>query len=61
MEAGLPRGIVTFLFSDIEGSTRLLRRIGDVAAQYADEAMELATAAGDGRRRRRPPTPRRPP
>jgi class 3 adenylate cyclase len=27
--ASLPRGTVTFLFSDIEGSTGLLRRVGD--------------------------------
>ena len=26
---GLPTGMVTFLFSDIEGSTRLLQRLGD--------------------------------
>ncbi len=26
---GLPEGTVTFLFSDIEGSTRLLQRLGD--------------------------------
>ena len=30
----LPSGTVTFLFSDIEGSTGLLKRLGD--AQYAD-------------------------
>src|SRR3954452_8577462 len=29
----LPRGVVTFLFTDIEGSTRLLQRLGD---RYAD-------------------------
>jgi class 3 adenylate cyclase len=29
----LPRGTVTFLFTDIEGSTRLLRKLGD---RYAD-------------------------
>ena len=26
---GLPTGTVTFLFTDIEGSTRLLQRLGD--------------------------------
>jgi class 3 adenylate cyclase len=31
--AELPRGTVTFLFSDIEGSTRLLEQLGD---RYAD-------------------------
>ena len=30
----LPEGIVTFLFTDIEGSTRLLTELGDAA--YAD-------------------------
>jgi class 3 adenylate cyclase len=29
----LPRGVVTLLFTDIEGSTRLLQRLGD---QYGD-------------------------
>jgi class 3 adenylate cyclase len=29
----LPSGTVTFLFSDIEGSTNLLKRLGD--ASYA--------------------------
>ncbi|HYL82431.1 MAG TPA: tetratricopeptide repeat protein, partial [Candidatus Acidoferrum sp.] len=32
-----PAGTVTFLFSDIEGSTRLLQRLGE---QYADVLME---------------------
>jgi class 3 adenylate cyclase len=32
----LPRGVVTLLFSDIEGSTRLLQRLGD---QYGDALM----------------------
>jgi hypothetical protein len=27
--AGLPRGTITFLFTDIDGSTRLLGRLGD--------------------------------
>jgi class 3 adenylate cyclase len=31
--AALPTGTVTFLFTDIEGSTRLLQRLGD---RYAD-------------------------
>jgi class 3 adenylate cyclase len=29
MRAGLPTGTVTFLFTDIEGSTRLLNELGD--------------------------------
>ena len=33
--AGLPSGNVTFLFTDIEGSTRLLHELG--AEAYADE------------------------
>ena len=35
--AGLPRGTVTFLFSDIEGSTRLLEQLGD---RYSDVLRE---------------------
>ena len=34
MTAALPEGIVTFLFTDIEGSTRLLTEIGNAA--YAE-------------------------
>ena len=37
MDAGLPRGTVTFLFSDIEGSTELSRRHG---AAYGDMRAE---------------------
>jgi class 3 adenylate cyclase len=37
MDAGLPRGSVTFLFSDIEGSTELSRRHG---AAYGDLRAE---------------------
>ena len=37
MDAGLPRGTVTFLFSDIEGSTELSRRHG---AEYGDLRAE---------------------
>ncbi len=39
--APLPRGTVTFLFSDIEGSTDLVRRVGDDV---------FATIRGDHRR-----------
>ena len=35
--AELPTGTVTFLFTDIEGSTRLLKRLG---ARYADVLEE---------------------
>ena len=34
---GLPTGTVTFLFSDVEGSTQLLERLGDA---YASELQE---------------------
>ena len=37
----LPRGTVTFLFSDIEGSSELVRRVGDGA---------FAAIRGDHRR-----------
>src|SRR5919201_5820986 len=33
----LPRGTVTFLFTDVEGSTRLLQELGD---SYADALAE---------------------
>ncbi|MGH3141871.1 MAG: adenylate/guanylate cyclase domain-containing protein, partial [Gaiellales bacterium] len=48
----LPRGTVTFLFTDVEGSTRLLREVG--AEQYAqiraehDRLLRGAFAAHDG-------------
>jgi len=38
MRADLPRGTVTFLFTDIEGSTRLLHSLGPDA--YADALAE---------------------
>jgi class 3 adenylate cyclase len=28
MRSGLPRGTVTFLFTDVEGSTKLLHQLG---------------------------------
>ncbi len=34
---GLPTGTVTFLFTDIEGSTRLLQRLGE---RYGDVLAE---------------------
>jgi len=49
---GLPEGTVTFLFTDIEGSTRLLDRIGrDRYARLLDqhrEALRAAVGAGGG-------------
>ena len=49
--AELPTGTVTFLFTDIEGSTRLLRRLGEAYAPLQDEhasIMRDAIAEGDG-------------
>jgi ABC-type transport system substrate-binding protein/class 3 adenylate cyclase len=37
-DAALPHGVVTFLFADIEGSTRLLHQLGD---RYADMLAEV--------------------
>ena len=48
----LPTGTVTFLFTDIEGSTRLLQELGDAYAQVQTDHMRLmreAIAAGGGR------------
>jgi class 3 adenylate cyclase len=50
--ASLPSGTVTFLFTDIEGSTRLLQRLGD--HRYADieeehrRLLHAAFAEGNG-------------
>ena len=47
----LPTGTVTFLFADIEGSTRLLQELGDGYAAVRDEYAAIvrrAIAAGDG-------------
>jgi len=48
----LPIGQVTFLFTDVEGSTRLLERLGarfrDVQDRH-DAILRAAIAAGDGR------------
>ena len=47
----LPRGTVTFLFTDIEGSTRLLHELGparyaDALAEHRRAVREAATAHG---------------
>jgi predicted ATPase/class 3 adenylate cyclase len=43
--AGLPKGTVTFLFTDIEGSTRLLHELGDAyAAALAEHRLVLREA-----------------
>ena len=49
---GLPTGTITFVFTDLEGSTHLLQRLGDrypalLAAHY--ELMRTAFAAHEGR------------
>jgi predicted ATPase/class 3 adenylate cyclase len=45
----LPAGTVTFLFTDIEGSTRLLRELGDrYAALLADHQRILRTSIREG-------------
>jgi class 3 adenylate cyclase len=42
MSDNLPSGTVTFLFTDIEGSTQLLQRLGDeYAAALADQRQIL--------------------
>jgi predicted ATPase/class 3 adenylate cyclase len=44
----LPGGIVTFLFTDIEGSTRILQQIGSRATELFDtQAGIVRTAVGD--------------
>ncbi len=50
--AELPTGTVTFLFTDIEGSTRLLRRLGEAYAPLQDEhASIMRDAIAHGKRR----------
>src|SRR5437870_12775350 len=41
----LPTGTVTFLFTDIEGSTRLLQQLGDRYARVLEECRRLLRAA----------------
>lgn len=41
----LPTGTVTFLFTDMEGSTRLLGRLGDEARRVFDRHLELIIGA----------------
>jgi class 3 adenylate cyclase len=43
--AGLPTGTVTFLFTDIEGSTRLLQVLGDRYAAVQDEHAAIVRRA----------------
>src|SRR5215471_9826000 len=47
----LPRGTVTFLFTDIEGSTRLVQALGSVYGKVRNEHADIirrAIAAGGG-------------
>jgi class 3 adenylate cyclase len=46
--SGLPSGTVTFLFTDIEGSTQLLRRLGDGYPEVLDRHDRLIRAACAG-------------
>jgi class 3 adenylate cyclase len=41
----LPRGTVTFLFTDLEGSTELVRKLGERYADVLDEHRRLLRAA----------------
>jgi predicted ATPase/class 3 adenylate cyclase len=45
--APLPQGDVTFLFTDIEGSTRHLRRLGSAYAGVLERHRDLLTAAAE--------------
>ena len=44
---GLPSGNVTFVFTDIESSTRLMRRLGDRYAETAERHVQLMREAWD--------------
>jgi predicted ATPase/class 3 adenylate cyclase len=48
--AELPTGTVTLLFTDIEGSTRLLQRVGDAYADLLAEHRRLLAEAFEGHR-----------
>ena len=51
VSATLPTGVVTFLFTDVEGSTKLLHELGDAYADALHEHRRLlreAFAANDG-------------
>jgi class 3 adenylate cyclase len=45
----LPRGFVTLLMTDIEGSTGLLHQLGDAYGALLDDVRELQRAAVEGR------------
>jgi class 3 adenylate cyclase len=46
MRSDLPSGTVTFLFTDVEGSTRLLEELGDEA--YEEALLEHRPATDTG-------------
>src|SRR5919201_6107104 len=49
--AELPRGTITLVFTDVEGSTQLVQRLGDTYAQLLDDHRRLlrdAVAAANG-------------
>src|SRR3989304_3300545 len=41
MGRDLPVGVITFLFTDVEGSTRLLRQLGEAYAEALQEHRQL--------------------
>src|SRR5215204_3080964 len=43
--AGLPSGTVTFVFTDIEGSTHLIRNLGDRYAEALDRHRQILRKA----------------
>ena len=47
--AELPRGTVTFLFTDIEGSTRLLKQLGERYREVLDAHRRILREAADAR------------
>ena len=52
MTSSIPTGTVTFLFTDIEGSTQLLKQLGPeyaVALAEQQRILRSASAAANGR------------
>jgi YVTN family beta-propeller protein len=47
--AELPRGTVTFLFTDIEGSTRLLKKLGERYSEVLDAHRNILREAAEAR------------
>src|SRR3954465_4108683 len=48
--SNLPHGTVTLVFTDVEGSTQLLQRLGDHCAHILDDHRRLFRAAAEARR-----------